>query len=332
MLNKLISIIIPVYNASNTLKECLEAIYSSNYTNYEVILVDDCSQDNSLKIAYSFPCKITKLSQNSGAAIARNKGGEIAQGEIIFFIDSDIVINSDTLSLINEDFKNPEIAGVVGLLSSKLRFRNFASQYKNLWMHYTYKILPDFVGVSYTSVTAFKKDIFLELGGFDKNYREANVEDTEFGQRILTKNYKLYSNKRLEVEHIKYYTLRQVLKLDFKRSYELTMMFLRNFFKKEKQKNYTSVPYTFILSVFFVYLSLIFFILNLFNFHGYLVFVSIFSLLIALLLNTKYLLYLKMTKGLFFMIQSALFLLLDTLISGSGVITAFTCFALGKRY
>lgn len=332
MLNKLISIVIPVYNASNTLKECLEAIYASDYSNYEVILADDCSTDNSLEIAANFSCKIIKLSQNSGAAAARNKGAKVAQGEIIFFIDSDIIITPDALSIINEDFESPEISGVVGLLSAKLRFKNFASQYKNLWMHYTYKILPDFVGVSYTSITAFKKNIFLELGGFDMCYKEANVEDTEFGQRFLTKNYKIYSDKRLDAEHIKHYTLSQVLKLDFKRSYELTMMFLRNFFKKEEQINYTSVPYTFIWSVFFSCLSLLFFMISLFCPNGFLILGFICSLLIAIFLNTNYLFYLNKINGLTFMFQSALFILLDAIISGGGIITAFICFAIGRRY
>ncbi|MDI6785211.1 MAG: glycosyltransferase family 2 protein [bacterium] len=332
MLNDLISIIIPVYNASNTLKECLEAIFASNYSNYEVILIDDCSTDNSLEIANNFPCKIVKLSQKSGAAAARNKGAETAQGEIIFFIDSDIIITPNALSIINENFSNLEISGVVGLLSAKLRFKNFASQYKNLWMHYTYKILPDFVGVSYTSITAFRRNIFLELGGFDKCYKDANVEDTEFGQRFLTKNYKIYSDKRLEAEHIKHYTLNQVLMLDFKRSYELTMMFLRNFFKKEKQINYTSVPYTFMLSILFAYLSLLFFSFNLFCPNGLLIFGFMFSLLTTIFLNAKYLSYLNKINKFTFMLQSALFIPLDAIISGSGIIIASIRFVFGTRY
>jgi len=332
MADNLISIIVPVYNAAYTLKECLSAIYASCYPNLEVIVVDDCSTDHSLKVVQEFPCKIIKLPENSGAAVARNEGAKLAQSEILFFIDADIIINPDSLSLIKEDFKRGNISGVVGLLSPQLRYKNFASQYKNLWMHYTYKILPDFIGVSYTSITAFKKDVFLKLGGFDKRYKEANVEDTEFGQRLLTQGYKVYSNKKLEAEHIKHYNLKQVLKLDFKRSYELTIMFIRNFFKKERQKNYTSVPFSFILSLFLIYFGLLLLVLSQALSSFYLLIGGLLALIVAVFSNINYLLFLKKVNGPLFMLKSALFICLDSFVSGLGVISAFLAYLLGKRY
>ncbi len=69
---KEISIIIPIHNSEKTLSQVLKRIYSSNYKNFEVILIDDFSADSSLKIAKQFKAKIIKLKKNQGPTIARN--------------------------------------------------------------------------------------------------------------------------------------------------------------------------------------------------------------------------------------------------------------------
>ena len=99
-----ISIVIPVYNSSLTLKECLASIFSSSFKNYEVIVVSDNSTDDSVKIASEFNINIIELRQNKGPGNARNEGAKIAQGDILLFIDSDVIINKDSLSLIIDKF------------------------------------------------------------------------------------------------------------------------------------------------------------------------------------------------------------------------------------
>ena len=99
-----ISVIIPVYNASLTLKECLDSVFESNYKNFEVIVVSDFSSDNSIEIAKNYKCKIIELDENKGPAFARNKGAEESQGDIFLFLDSDVIINKNSLDLVSEKF------------------------------------------------------------------------------------------------------------------------------------------------------------------------------------------------------------------------------------
>ena len=80
-----ISIIIPVYNSSLTLNECLGAIFNSSFKNFEVIIVSDNSPDNSVMIAKKYQCKIIELPKNQGPAFARNSGAQAAAGDILFF-------------------------------------------------------------------------------------------------------------------------------------------------------------------------------------------------------------------------------------------------------
>ena len=89
-----LSIIIPVYNSEKYLDKCLTSIINQNYKNIEIILINDGSKDNSKKIINKYLKNNKKVikyieQENSGQAHARNRGLEIATGELITFVDSD---------------------------------------------------------------------------------------------------------------------------------------------------------------------------------------------------------------------------------------------------
>lgn len=89
---KKVSVIIPVYNSEKYILECMNSVINQTYKNLEIIVIDDKSTDNSINIIKSIKDKrirIIQLEKNSGAAIARNKGIEVATGDYICFLDSD---------------------------------------------------------------------------------------------------------------------------------------------------------------------------------------------------------------------------------------------------
>lgn len=99
----LVSVITPVYNRSATLEQCMESVMNQSYTNWEMLLVDDCSTDNSLEIIMAYAkrdprIKAIELDKNGGAAIARNKAIEAAKGRFIAFLDSDDLWHPDKLA------------------------------------------------------------------------------------------------------------------------------------------------------------------------------------------------------------------------------------------
>ena len=95
---ELISIIVPVYNVDNYLRDCLNSILGQTYTNIEIICINDGSTDNSLEILNEYKDKdsrITVISQlNGGLSAARNAGLEVAKGEWVTFVDSDDCIHN----------------------------------------------------------------------------------------------------------------------------------------------------------------------------------------------------------------------------------------------
>lgn len=101
--NETVSIITPVYNASSFIDQTLSSVLRQSYKDYEVILVDDCSNDNSAEIIAKYTEKYPniiyyKQETNQGAAVARNKALEMAKGRYVAFLDSDDVWCEDKLA------------------------------------------------------------------------------------------------------------------------------------------------------------------------------------------------------------------------------------------
>ena len=103
-MNPVISIIMPVFNSSTTIANSVESVLAQTYKKFELIIVDDCSQDDSLLIAKQYAekdkrIKVIKLDKNSGAAVARNTAIAEANGRYIAFLDSDDLWLSKKLEL-----------------------------------------------------------------------------------------------------------------------------------------------------------------------------------------------------------------------------------------
>ncbi|SEK45556.1 Glycosyl transferase family 2 [Pseudobutyrivibrio ruminis] len=94
---KLVSVIVPVYNAEKYIDRCINSILNQSYKSIELVLVDDGSQDKSMSICKKYECydNVVIITQaNAGAAAARNKGLEVAKGDYVIFVDSDDWIES----------------------------------------------------------------------------------------------------------------------------------------------------------------------------------------------------------------------------------------------
>ena len=94
--NKTVSVIIPVYNVAKYITHTIDSILNQSYKDVEIVLVDDCSTDNSAEIIANYTSSHSnviywKLEKNQGAAVARNKALSLAKGRYVAFLDSDDV-------------------------------------------------------------------------------------------------------------------------------------------------------------------------------------------------------------------------------------------------
>ena len=103
------SIIIPIYDVEKYIKKCLDSVFNQTYTNYEVIVVNDGTKDNSMEIVKNYDV-ITINQKNQGLSMARNNGVKKAKGEYLLFLDSDDYLEDKTLEEIDKVLdSNPDV-------------------------------------------------------------------------------------------------------------------------------------------------------------------------------------------------------------------------------
>jgi glycosyltransferase involved in cell wall biosynthesis len=330
-MSETVSVIIPAYNAARTLPQTLAALNAAQPPPLEVVVVDDGSTDETARAAEHANACVIRQEKNIGAAAAKNRGAQVARGDILFFTDADIVPPRDAMARLQNALQDAQCDGIVGLLDESIPHDNWASQFKNLWMNFTYArfVGAERIGLFYTSAAAMRRGVFLRLGGFDENYRGASIaEDTEFGQRAWGSGARIRLEPNLRVVHLKAYTASSVLREDFKRAYALTLMRLR----KRGAPFFTSVPIFYQLAVPTIYVTVLCAFAALVLQNGWLGIVALAGLLFFFALNFSLLRFLAHKRGASFALRSALFLPLDVFIVGLGMSRAMFDFARGIRY
>lgn len=118
MQNNKISVIIPIYNVEKYVEECLNSVINQTYKNLEILCVDDCGNDNSIKVVEEIAkkderIKILSYGENKGVSFARNYGIEKASGDYIYFIDSDDFIEKNYINDLYEEIKKNDVDVII---------------------------------------------------------------------------------------------------------------------------------------------------------------------------------------------------------------------------
>lgn len=208
-----LSVIVPVYNGEATIRQCLERVYGSAFRDFEVIVVDDHSTDGTAAIVRSFPCQLICCPENLGAGAARNLGAARASGRVFYFLDADILVNSDTFGQAMDALgRHPECSAIFGSFEKNTPADNFVSVYKNLLHHYTHQNSNEEAATFCGGFGAIRRDVFFEMRGFDPKCRF--MEDVELGCRLHRAGHRIRLNKQLQVTHLKRYTFAGLIRSD----------------------------------------------------------------------------------------------------------------------
>ncbi len=214
-----ISIVIPVHNAGKTIAQTIESCLNQNYPreDWEIIAVDDGSTDNTAEILKKYPVKYI-FQENSGPAKARNNGWQNAQGEIIFFTDSDCVVPRDWVSSLLLEYNSEEISGAGGSYKILNPDNLLAAciQEEIITRHLRMRRETNYLGSFNLSL---RKNILSKIGGFDQSFRMATSEDRELSYRIIKSGGKLVFNREIRVAHFHPTNLLKYLRQQFWRIY-----------------------------------------------------------------------------------------------------------------
>ncbi len=213
----LVSVIISFHNKAGTLSRCLTGVARQTCKKYEVILVDDRSTDNSAAIARRQG--YAPITGTSPWPLTGNEAAARSRGDILFFTDADVVLPPDMLERVVGVLQEKGWDAVVGSYDAANPNLNLVSQYKNLWIHYSYMKLRTPVSFLFGAVCAVRRRAFFDTEGFRPGYDiQTGGEDLDLGLQLKQKGYLIGSDPSLAVTHLRRYSLWGLLKNDWYRS------------------------------------------------------------------------------------------------------------------
>ena len=204
----MISIVIPAYNAAQTIGRCLVALSNQSLASslYEIIVVDDGSTDGTGDIAKDSGVKV--ISQpRSWPAAARNAGVDHATGDLVCFTDADCEPASNWLEEIIAPFKDPGVVGCKGIYATGQR--SLVARFVQLEYEDKYDLLKrrEYIDFIDTHSAAYRREVLQVNNGFDSRFRY--LEDQELSFRLAARGYKMVFQPRATVFHLHAATLAQ---------------------------------------------------------------------------------------------------------------------------
>jgi len=210
-----LSVIIPAHNAAPFLEASLAALKADLPLGGEIIVVDDASIDETGSLAAGLGARVLRLEANSGPSAARNLGAGRARGEILFFVDADVVIRPGAVGRVLSFFSaHPEYDAVFGSYDARPLAKGTVPQYRNLLHHFVHQQGKPEAATFWGACGAIRREAFSAVGGFDSRSFPRCIEDIELGYRLRRSGRRIRLDKGLQVTHLKRWTLASVVRTD----------------------------------------------------------------------------------------------------------------------
>jgi hypothetical protein len=212
-----LSVVVPIHDSASTLQSCIDALMAAAGPDDEIIVADDGSTDGGCATLEVAAGAITEVASdtNIGRGPIRNLGAAAASGDVIVFVDSDVAVHPDALSRLRTAFSDdPDCVAVIGSYDDTPAAPGVVSQYRNLLHHYTHHTRGPTATHFWTGLGAVRRDVFVELGGLDEDTWARNMEDVEFGHRVVDAGYTIVVLPEVQGTHHKRFTLATMASTD----------------------------------------------------------------------------------------------------------------------
>jgi GT2 family glycosyltransferase len=175
-----VSVVIPTHNRARQVVSCVRAVLTQPYRDLEVLVADDHSEDDTVTLLRQVEddrLRVLETDTNSGPSAARNRAVQVARGEVVFFVDDDVIVDPDWLRNGIRYFSDPAVAGIEG----KVVYVD--EQYRP---RYSDRVVENLAGGLYmTANAAYRRGALLEVGLFDRNLRKYQDRDIALKVRRL---------------------------------------------------------------------------------------------------------------------------------------------------
>lgn len=176
---------------------------------------------DAIRAGSSAPDELLVVTEADGAgpALARNQGARRAEGDVLVFVDADVVVHPDAIARIRAAFAaDPGLTALFGSYDDSPEASGAVSGFRNLLHHHVHQAAAGPAATFWAGLGAVRRDAFLAAGGFDaERYPLPSVEDIELGTRLSAAGARIVLDPHLLGTHLKEWSLAEVVRTDFAR-------------------------------------------------------------------------------------------------------------------
>jgi len=213
-----ISVVVPMFDAASHLDRVVPPLRRALAEGRvaEVIVVDDSSNDDGASRCRSAGFTVIPSGGRRGPGACRNLGAQRAIGELLLFVDSDVVMHDDVPERVAARFaERPDVVALFGAYDERPHARGIVSRYRNLLHHFTHHSHAGEASTFWAGCGAVRRDPFLAAGGFDAAcYATPSIEDIELGYRLRRAGGKILLDPEVQGTHLKRWTFRNMVATD----------------------------------------------------------------------------------------------------------------------
>lgn len=189
-----LSVIIPATDGPPTLPRCLEGLAAAGDAHQTIVVREPAG---------------------SGPSEARNRGAAAADGDVLVFIDADVVIHADALARIRDAFAtDPSLTALFGSYDALPEAPGTVSRFRNLLHHHVHHDAAGPAVTFWAGLGAVRRDAFMEVGGFDAERHPRFVEDVDLGMRLVDAGARIRLDPAIAGTHLKRWTLASMVRTD----------------------------------------------------------------------------------------------------------------------
>lgn len=220
MLTHVLSVVIPFHRNLGQLERCLEAVRASAVLvaeAVEIIVVADGAVDDCTDLVHRNGGRLMLRPQPGGPGAARNLGAATARGEIVVFVDSDVVLHADALPRLRARFDEmPGVSAIFGAYDEQPADAGFVSQAKNLTHAFVHQHSQREATTFWGGLGAVRVQAWRAVGGFSEAFPRPSVEDIEFGYRLSARGFRIRLDPAICGTHLKRWSAGAALMSDLR--------------------------------------------------------------------------------------------------------------------
>jgi glycosyltransferase involved in cell wall biosynthesis len=223
-----LSIIVPFHRGLDFLRRSLDGLLPLA-SGWELIVAGDAPVEDCEPLVRYHGARLLSLPGPQGPAVARNRAAAVARGDVLVFVDADVVTSRAALERVSRVFaSNPDVSAVFGAYDETPADPGFVSQYKNLAHSYIHQSSATVAQTFWAGFGAVRREAFEAVGGFDERFSRPTVEDIDLGYRLTAAGFRVRLDPSIRACHLKRWTMRSMIVSDIRdRGIPWTQLILR---------------------------------------------------------------------------------------------------------